>query len=70
MSNNFEEPKAQGQPEVNCQVIGIKEGSPNRELLFESTDHAEFLKAYKYYYQSGKYVMVLKEYNNQTGGIL
>ena len=69
MSNNFEEPEAPEREPVNCQVIGIKEGSNKRELLFESTNHEEFLKAYKYYYKSGDYVLVLKEYDNKPGGI-
>lgn len=68
MSNNFEVPEPE-EGHVNCQVIGIKQGSPVREILFESTNYTEFLKAYKHYYQSGKYVMVLKQYDNKVGGI-
>ncbi len=70
MSNNFETPETQQGPPVNCQVIGIKEGSAKRELLFESTDFGEFEKAYKYYYKSGEYTMVLKEFNGIAGGII
>jgi saccharopine dehydrogenase-like NADP-dependent oxidoreductase len=69
VSKNFEEPKVEGKSTVTCTVIGIKEGSADREVLFESTDHAEFLKAYKYHYTAGKYTMVLKEFNNKSGGI-
>lgn len=72
MTKNFEIPeedKPQGPP-VTCTVLGVKEGSSKREVLFESEDFAEFEKAYKYYYKSGKYIAVFKEFNHQSGGIL
>jgi hypothetical protein len=70
MSKNFVEPKGPDTPEVTCTVIGIKDGSAVREVLFESTDYAEFEKAYKYHYKSGKYTAVFKEFDHQSRGIL
>lgn len=70
MSEKFEVPEEDRAPEntIMLTVIGIKEGSPKREILFESKDPYEFEKAYKYYYKLGKYTMVLKEFNNKAGG--
>lgn len=61
--NNFTPPVVDtGKAPMNCKVVGIKEGSAKREVLFESIDYDEFLKAYTYHYKSGKYIAVFKEY--------
>ncbi len=71
MNNNFEVPEEdKPKNDVLCTVIGVMEGSSKREVLFESLDYNEFLKAYSYHYKSGKYTAVFKEFNNQSGGIL
>tara|TARA_R110002051_G_scaffold70136_1_gene125968 strand:+ start:876 stop:1088 length:213 start_codon:yes stop_codon:yes gene_type:complete len=68
--NNFVPPKPVDRPKINHKVIGVEEGSSERQVLFESTDYEEFEKAYRHYYSEGKYTAVFKEFNDTSGGIL